>query len=347
MFTKRSLIAAAAAAVLSLPAAGAAFAQDLEEVKIALGWLRNGQYAALMAADAEGYFKEEGIAIELLDGGPGKNPISIVGVGQADFGIVFGTSVFRARLASTPIDITAVGALIQGGPYAYIRLADKGAPEPTPKDMEGKRIGIQSDGEAFLKAFAKENDVDYDSLQIQIVQGGAEPLLTGQIDYFSGWVTNQTFQIEMETTQEDAPENIKGKIWQSMLLSDYAVNSYGDVIIAETKTVQERPELVEKVLRAIARGLKLSEEKPEYVAKIVAAYPGQLDSEEKMIWRMTNGVQNGLAKSDATRQKGYLWMEADIWMEYQQFYLDTGEIDRVMDASEFTTNDLNPGVKSD
>lgn len=346
MITKRSLLTAAAAAILSLPAAGAALAQDLETVKIALGWFRNGQYAALMAADAEGYFREEGIAIELLDGGPGKNPVSIVGVGQADFGVVFGTSVFRARLAQTPVDITAVGALIQGGPYAYIRLADEGAPEPAPKDMEGKRIGIQSDGEVFLKAFAKENDVDYDSLKIQIVQGGAEPLLTGQVDYFTGWVTNQTFQIETETAKEDAPENIRGKIWQGMLLSDYAVNSFGDVIITQTRTVQERPELIEKVLRAIAKGLKLAEENPEHVAKIVAEYPGQLDSEEKMIWRMNSGVQNGLAKSDATREHGYLWMDGDIWKEYQQFYLDTGEIDRVMDASEFTTNAFNPGIKS-
>lgn len=346
MITKRTLMAVAASALLSLPAAGVAMAEDLEQVKIALGWLRNGQYSALMAADTEGYFKEEGIAIELLDGGPGKNPISIVGVGQADFGVVFGTSVFRARLASTPIDITAVGALIQGGPYAYIRLADPGSPEPTPKDMEGKRIGIQSDGEVFLKSFAKANGLDYDSFQIQIVQSGAEPLLTGQIDYFSGWVTNQTFQIDMETAKEDAPDNIKGKIWQSMLLSDYSVNSFGDVIIAQTKTVQENPELVEKVLRAIAKGLKLSDENPEYVAKIVAEYPGQLDSEEKMIWRMTSGIQNSLAKNDATREHGYLWMEADVWMEYQQFYLETGEIDRVMDASEFTTNDFNPGIKS-
>ena len=35
------------------PLAGAALAQDLQEVKIALGWFRNGQYAALMAAAAE------------------------------------------------------------------------------------------------------------------------------------------------------------------------------------------------------------------------------------------------------------------------------------------------------
>lgn len=347
MFTKRSVMAGAMAAVMSLPLAGAALAQDLQEVKIALGWFRNGQYAALMAADVEGYFKDEGIAIELLDGGPGKNPIAIVGVGQADFGVVFGTSVFRARLASTPVDLTAVGAMIQGGPYAYIRLADKGAPEPSPKDMEGKRIGIQSDGEVFLKAFAAANDVDYDSLQVQIVQGGAEPLLTGQVDYFSGWVTNQTFQIETETSAEDAPDSIRGKIWQGMLLSDYAVNSYGDVIVTQTRTVEENPELVEKVLRAVARGLKLAEEQPEHVAEIVAAYPGQLDSEEKMFWRMTSGVQNGLAKSDATREHGYLWMEPEVWKEYQQFYLDTGEIDRVMDPSEFSTNAFNPGIKSD
>ena len=104
---------------------------------------------------------------------------------------------------------------------------------------------------------------------------------------------------------------------------------------AQTKTVNEKPELVEKVLRAIAKGLKLSEEQPEQVAKIVAAYPDQLDEEDKMVWRMMSGVQNSLAKSDATREHGYLWMEEKIWQEYQQFYVDSGEISRVMEPSEY------------
>jgi ABC-type nitrate/sulfonate/bicarbonate transport system substrate-binding protein len=47
-----------------------------------LGWLRNGEYAPIIIADAKGYFKEEGIDHKIIDGGPGKNPIPIVAVGR-------------------------------------------------------------------------------------------------------------------------------------------------------------------------------------------------------------------------------------------------------------------------
>ncbi|QCO57243.1 hypothetical protein EOK75_15920 (plasmid) [Pseudorhodobacter turbinis] len=57
------------------------------------------------------------------------------------------------------------------------------------------------------------------------------------------------------------------------------------------------------------------------VAKIIVAFLGQLDAEDKMVWGMMSGVQNGLAKSDITYEHGYLWIEGKTWQEYQQFTL--------------------------
>jgi ABC-type nitrate/sulfonate/bicarbonate transport system substrate-binding protein len=72
-----------AIAALSLAAFGAE-AQQMSAVT-QLGWLRNGEYAQIMMAEAKGYFKEEGIDHKIVDGGPGKNPIPIVAVSQAQF----------------------------------------------------------------------------------------------------------------------------------------------------------------------------------------------------------------------------------------------------------------------
>ena len=258
----------AAATVVSLPLATSAVAADLEDVSIALSWFRNGQYMAVLAADGAGYFADEGLKLNLIDGGPGKDPYATVAVGQADFGIGSGTAIFRSRMAATPLDLTAVGAILQKLPYAYVRLANPGDPEPTPQDMLGKTIGIQSDGETFLKGFAAANDLKFDDLKIEVVQGGAEPLLTGQVDFMSMWVTNQTNQIELEIAKPDAPDNIKGKIWQALLFADWAVPTHNDIIVVQTKTVTERPEMIRKTLRAIARGMELMETDPATAIKL-------------------------------------------------------------------------------
>ncbi|MEI6204033.1 MAG: ABC transporter substrate-binding protein, partial [Enhydrobacter sp.] len=114
-----SHISLMAAAIAGLSAFGAE-AQQMSAVT-QLGWLRNGEYAPIMIAEAKGFFKAEGIDHKIVDGGPGKNPIPIVAVGQAQFGLATnGMSIVTARLANDPVDVVAVGTLFQQGPTAYI-----------------------------------------------------------------------------------------------------------------------------------------------------------------------------------------------------------------------------------
>ena len=74
------------------------------EVRTQLGWLRNGEFAPVMVAEAKGFFAEEGIRHRIMDGGPGKNPVPIVGAGQATFGITAGgnNSAMPASITGRP-----------------------------------------------------------------------------------------------------------------------------------------------------------------------------------------------------------------------------------------------------
>src|SRR5690606_5593774 len=108
----------------------------------------------------------------------------------------------------------------------------------------------------------------------------------------------------------------------------------------------ERPELVEKVLRAIARGMEMMETDPETAIELTLAYSGQMEDEAKVNWRIDSGTQVMLQTSDNTREHGYLWMDPAVWTAHQEFYKDGGQIDQVMDPNEFMTNEFNPGIKS-
>jgi NitT/TauT family transport system substrate-binding protein len=342
-FTSRRFTLALLAAA-SFSAAGGAVAQaQPEEVKIALSWLRNGQYAGLMVADAKGYFAEEGLKVSFIDGGPGKNPIPTVGVGQAQFGVIGSSHIFLARLAPSPVDVVAIGALIQDLPYAYITLGNPGDPDPLPKDLEGKRVGIQADGEIFLKAMAKRNNLDLSKVKVETVLANAEPLMVGKVDYFTGMLHNQTYQVEQEAAKPDAPASIKGKTWKALRFSKYGVASYGDVIFTTNKTIKEKPELVRKVLRAVAKGMKFTLENPAEAVKLVDAYPQQIERADKLAWRMK--VQNPLNVSADTKASGLLWMNPKIWDDTMAFYKEYDQIKTVLPASEVMTNAFNTGVK--
>jgi NitT/TauT family transport system substrate-binding protein len=295
-----------------------------------------------MVAESKGYFADEGIKHRILDGGPGKNPVPIVGAGQADFGITAGgSSVFQARTAPDPVDVIAVGTLLQVGPYSYITLGNPSDPDLKPKDLEGKTLGMQADGDFFLQAFAKRNSVDLSKVKVEIVQANAEPLLVGKVDFFTGWITNQTYQIDQEIAKPDAPPNLKGKAWKAMRYADYGVLSYSDVLFATAKTIKEKPDLVRGYVRAVARGMQFILDNPEESVKLVAAFPEQVEDAAKLTWRWK--IQNALFVSEDTKKNGLLWMNPARWDEMIAFYKEYDQIPRTIPADEMMTNNFIPG----
>jgi NitT/TauT family transport system substrate-binding protein len=296
-----------------------------------------------MVAEAKGFFAEEGIRHRILDGGPGKNPVPIVGAGQATFGITAGgNNVYQARLAKDPVDVIAVGTILQQGPYAFITLAGPADPDPRPRDLEGKTLGLQADGDIFLKAFAKKHGLDLAKIRVETVQANPEPLLVGRVDFFTGWVTNQPYMIEAEAAKPDAPARIRGKGWKAMRYHDYALRTYSDVIFATGKTLRESPDLVRRYLRAVARGMQYVLDHPEETIQLVAAFPEQVEKPDKLAWRWK--IQNRMFVSEDTARHGLLWMNPAVWDGMMAFYKEYDQIPRVLPAAEMMTNAFLPGL---
>jgi NitT/TauT family transport system substrate-binding protein len=303
-----------------------------------LGWLRNGEYAPIMLADAKGFFKEEGIDHKIVDGGPGKNPIPIVAVGQAQFGLATnGMALVTARLAKDPVDVVAVGTLFQQAPTAYLSIAAPGAPPSKPKDMEGKTVGTQAGTEFLFRAFAKKNGLDESKIKVVTAQATVEPLMVGKMDYFLGWVVNQTYQIEQEAAKPDAPDTVKGKTWQALKLSDLGIVTYTDVIFASGDTIKKNPELVKKYLRAVQKGMQYGIDHPDESVEILSKFPGQVEDAKKLAWRFK--IQNALYQSDYSKKNGPLTMDPAVWTEMIGFLKDGDQIPKTIPASEVMTND--------
>ena len=47
--------------------------------------------------------------------------------------------------------------------------------------------------------------------------------MVGKMDYFLGWIVNQTYQIEQEAAKPDAPATVKGKTWQALRLAGIGI----------------------------------------------------------------------------------------------------------------------------
>ena len=332
-----SHISLMAVAVAGLSAFGAQ-AQQISAVT-QLGWLRNGEYAPIMIAEAKGFFKAEGIDHKIVDGGPGKNPIPIVAVGQAQFGLATnGMSIVTARLAKDPVDVVAVGTLFQQGPTAYISIAAPGAPPSKPKDMEGKTVGVQTGTEYLFHAFAKKNGIDESKVKLVTAQATAEPLMVGKMDYFLAWVVNQTYQIEQEAAKPDAPPTVRGKTWQALKLSDLGIPMFTDVIFTSGDTLKKNPELVKHYLAAVQKGMQFTIDHPDEAVEILTKFPGQAEDAKKLTWRFK--IQNALYQSDYSKKNGPLTMDPAVWTAMIGFLKDGEQIPKTIPVAEVMTNDF-------
>src|SRR4051812_39889039 len=68
-------------------AGGTAAAGPLTKVKLQLRWVHQGQFAGYYVAADKGYFKEMGLDVEFIPGGPDTVPSQKVLTGAADLGI--------------------------------------------------------------------------------------------------------------------------------------------------------------------------------------------------------------------------------------------------------------------
>jgi NitT/TauT family transport system substrate-binding protein len=303
-----------------------------------LGWLRNGEYAPIMMAEAKGFFKDEGIDHKIVDGGPGKNPIPIVAVGQAQFGLATnGMTVVTARLAKDPVDVVAVGTLFQQAPSSYLTITAPDAPPVKPKDMEGKTLGTQVGTEFLFAAFAKKAGIDASKVKVVTAQATVEPLMAGKMDYFLGWVVNQTYAIEQEAAKPDAPPTVKGKGWRAIRLSDFGVRTYTDVIFTSGDTLKKNPELVKRYLRAVQKGMQYVIDHPDESVEILAKFPGQVEDARKLAWRFK--LQNPLFQSDYAKKNGLLSMDPEVWNDMITFLKDGDQIPKAIPVAEVMTNE--------
>lgn len=166
LITRRKLVGVIAAGGLTA-AAGSfprpAIAQTVK-VRYTLSWLPTGQYAYIYAARQLGYFSKRGIDLDISRGYGSMAAIQAVATGQFEMG---GAQTGGNLLSIMKgLDLRVVGT--QGYDATLGVLVLDKSPIKTPKDLEGRKIGVSAAGgdTAFLPAYCRLSGVDFDKVTV-------------------------------------------------------------------------------------------------------------------------------------------------------------------------------------
>lgn len=172
--------------------AAPAIAADAKPLSFQLSWIKSIQYGGYFAGLENGDFKKFGVNPTFVSGGPNIDPIGNVASGQSQLGDRPIGSLLIAKEKGIPIKV--IGTVFQKSPYSVISLADK--PIKTAKEMKGKTIMVATSGVPLMRKLIADAGLKPDD--VKMVPSSPDPaaLVSGQIDGYCGYVTNQGVMLE-------------------------------------------------------------------------------------------------------------------------------------------------------
>ena len=230
----RLLLTAALALGLAAPA------MALDKVRFVTDWKAQAEHGGFYQAKAKGYYEEEGLDVEIIQGGASVNVPLLLGSEQVEFGIG-SNSFIPLNMAAEGVPAVAVAAIFQKDPQVLITHPRDDVKSIA--DMKGKPIMI-SDAAAGAYWIWLKSTFGFDDSQIRKYTYNLAPFLTDETAIQQGYITSEPYQIEKEG----------GFKPQLFLLADEAYPSYANLILATDKIAMERPLLVAKFVRASIRG---------------------------------------------------------------------------------------------
>ena len=188
--TRRHALTIVAGAALAAPALRTARAAT--PVGFQLSWIKSIQYGGYFAGVDDGAYDREGIAATFNSGGPNMDPVANVAAGQSQLGDRPIGPLIIARDKGIPIKIIAT--VFQRSPLAVLSLAS--TPIKTVKAMEGKTIAVATSNRPLVQNLLRDAGVDPRS--VTIVPSSPDPsgLVSGQIDGYVGYSTNQGVMLQ-------------------------------------------------------------------------------------------------------------------------------------------------------
>jgi NitT/TauT family transport system substrate-binding protein len=319
-------------AVLGSAAAGAVIsvARGAETVEMQLGWLGGGNQLGEVAASQLGYFADAGLELKIVPGGPNNDGIAGVASGRSAVGQVSSSpSLMLAVSQDLPIRCFAVSA--QKHPYAFFSLAKN--PVRTPADLRGKKVGIQATGLVLLRALLAKNNIDMKDLTVVTIGSDMMPIMTGQVDVVTGWVTNTT------ALKVLGADRVTLRLWDS------GVRLYANPYYATPDTLKDHADVLARFLKASAKGWGYAHaNRDKAIELLVKQFPNLVAADE----RVAADVMLDHTFDEHTKLSGYGTMDPSVWQEQIDLYAQLGQFTkRTPKVEEVMTLDILKATADD
>ena len=299
----------------------------LRPVTLVLDWTPNTNHGGIYLAEANGWYAEAGIDLEIIQPGTAGG-LQAVASGSADFAISVQENIVPAQAEGVPV--VSIAAIVQHNTSSLISLTSTGI--ATPGDLPGHKYGgwggpleralidrlVEcAGGDPAAVDFVEVGNTDY--------RVGLE---SGAFDFvwvFDGWDKLRLEQAGVDVTTIPFIEH-----------TDCIPDWYTPLIAASDELITGDPELVEAFLAATSRGYDAAIGDPGAAADALLAAAPELD--EQLV-RASADYLAAQFTADAPR-----WGEQseDVWAGFVAFLAEEDLLRTDLDPAALFTNEFLP-----
>jgi NitT/TauT family transport system substrate-binding protein len=244
-------------------------APEKKKITIAVGGKSLLYYLPLSVAERKGYFKEEGLEVEIPDFAGGARALQALVGGSAD--MVSGAYEHTINMAAKKQPIKAVVLQMKFSSIALIMSKERAAKYKSPKDLKGLKIGVTAPGSStnmFVNNLLAKDGLKPTDVSIVGVGTGAgavAALEKGEIDAISN-LDPVLSQLESTGKFVAVADSRTEKGMKEIYGGDY----HASVIYVTDEFIKKNPNTVQAVVNAMVRADKfIAKATPQEIVDLV------------------------------------------------------------------------------
>ena len=238
-------------------------------MKIRLDWKGGAQHAPFYLGKQRGYYRDEGLDLDVISGSGSSDTIKQIGSKAVEFGLV--DALVLVQGAQQRVPAKSIAAYYQTTPIVLISPQAK--PVTNPRQLlDGIKLGSKKGSATFqgLVALLAANNMQLEQIKLVDIGFGVQPLLVKQVDAIMGFSMNEPIEAESG-----------GMAVSLMPISDYGVNTYGLTIVSNPDFMQQKPEVVKAFMKATLRSVAETVKDPGGRGGAVAAAVAETDAKRE------------------------------------------------------------------
>ena len=301
--------------------------QTPQKVTFVLDWTPNTNHTGVYVAQEKGYFKDAGLEVDIIQP-PEGGALPLVASGKAEFAVSFQEEIAAAITSDSPLDVVAVGTILQHNTSGIISLKEDKI--LSPKNMENKVYATWDTPveKAILKQVITKDGGNYD--KVKMVPSTVSDIISAlqsNVDavwIYYGW--------------DGIATKVKGLDTNFFAFKDIdpVLDFYTPVIAASQTYLNKNGDTTKKFLAAVAKGYEYSIANPEEAAKILVKYAPEVDLD------IATNSQKYLKDQYKAEVKQWGYIDQKRWDNFYTWMYENKLISKKLDAGAGFTNAYLP-----